>query len=461
MKMQDKKRIFPRLAACMLTIALLVTTALLIAPGMEVEAEEATTYEYYLNYVHQSSSGNYSGAPQYWNFDTIINSTPIYGYIGELTTNGGNLNNNYGLRLVSIWEDTTGATKIRPDYATGTVTRTHYSNGVETVNLSRNDITIGHMLKENFITYANTYNYILNVLSYDTNIPIFADAASLIAFLEAGDDSGQVNKEVEQPTIDVDSWTTNIDHAVYDSSIPALTGVKRVYNGRTSSLHSYSGNVTFSWSDTFNSEEYYIHTRTTFRYKLNRDTTWSTVTIDTSVPTGRCTCYVDAGTFTYSYGDYAALYWQEDDSIWTTDNLDEAGNIQTVKDSIRIVKIDSSGNVAYGPWTTFTLKNNVWDTGVVEDIFVNENLTEDNTGGTIPEQGETSGDDLLTQFDFTNVVAIWENFLKMITGLMSFIGRFPDLFAKIFSFLPYEIRNTIYLTFVSLCGISLIKAVLK
>lgn len=292
-------------------------------------------------------------------------------------------------------------------------------------------------------------------------IPIFDSSESLMRYFKTGDESGWLNKPDTVDTyVDTNALTTNLTNGSFDASIPALSGLNRVDNGRSEPLHSYTNSVTFSWTDLFNDNDYFIQTRTTFRYKLNADKVWSSAVIDTCVPTGRYSCFVDSGQFSYEFGDYVYLYYKQDNSIFTDDDMDRQGNIQVIKDSIRIVKISDSDGITYGPWTTFTLVNNVWDSGVVEDVVISDEITEDNEGGNIPSESNPDGDDLLTQFDFTNITGIWSNFIGMISGLLSFVGQFPSLFAKVFSFLPYEIRNTVYLTFVSLCGIALIKAVI-
>lgn len=258
--------------------------------------------------------------------------------------------------------------------------------------------------------------------------------------------------------IDRSDLTDNINGSVYDSSIPSLSDLERINNGYDDPLRCYSQSVTFNWSDRFDSDDYYIQVRTTFRYKLNAEKAWNEVTIDTSVPTGRYSTLVDNGTFTYKYGDYASLYWVQDNNPFTDDNLDTQGNIQPIRDSIRIVKI-SNGSISTGAWTTFTLKNGIWETGKITDTSISDEIDIDNTGGNIPSDSDS--DNPLFGFNPSDVTGIWKTFLSVVNSLLSFVGNFPSLFATVFGFLPVEYRNMIYTTFISLCVIALIKAVIS
>lgn len=273
------------------------------------------------------------------------------------------------------------------------------------------------------------------------------------------DASGGIDSVKIPIRIDKDNLTTNIIGGTFDSSIPALSGVSRVDNGFADPLSSYSQSSTVKWSTVFNDSNYYIQLRTTFRYKLNADKVWSEITVDTSVPTGRYSCLVDNQSFTYTYGNYGPLFWKQDNSNWTDDDLDKQGNLQPIRDSIRIVHIDN-GVVSYGPWTTFTLKNGIWQTGEVTGSYESDYLEEDNTGGSIVEDSEVDSN-FLTDFDFTNISGVWDAFIGIFKNLFSFLGQFPDLFSKIFSFLPYEIRSMIYVSMVSICVLGLVKAVIK
>lgn len=273
------------------------------------------------------------------------------------------------------------------------------------------------------------------------------------------DASGDIDSVKIPIKIDKDNLTTNILGGTFDSSIPALSDVQRVDNGFADPMSSYSQSSTIRWSTVFNDSDYYIQVRTTFRYKLNADKVWSEVTVDTSVPTGRYSCLVDAQSFTYTYGNYGPLFWQQDDSIWTADDLDSQGNLQPIRDSIRIVHVDN-GVVSYGPWTTFTLKNGIWQTGEVTGSYESDYLEEDNTGGSIVEEDEVNSN-FLTDFDFSDISGVWDAFIGIFKNLFSFLGQFPDLFSRIFSFLPYEIRSMIYVSMVAICVLGLVKAVVK
>lgn len=260
--------------------------------------------------------------------------------------------------------------------------------------------------------------------------------------------------------IDNSSLTTNIKGGVYDDDIPALSNIERINNGYTNVFESFSQSVTFNWSDYYESDEYFIQCRTTFRYKLNADKIWETVTVDTSVPNGRYSTKVDSQTFTYYFGDYVNLFYQQDDSIWTDDDLNKQGNIQPITDSIRIVHIDENGAVSYGPWTTFTLKNGIWETGSITGSYISGELEEDNTSINIPNEEKQNGS-FLDNFDFTNVSGVWDMFVGMLKNLVSFLGSFPEIFSSIFSFLPYEIRSMIYISIICICVLGLGKAVIR
>ncbi len=261
------------------------------------------------------------------------------------------------------------------------------------------------------------------------------------------------------PTIvDTDSFTDNIAGAVYDSTIPSLSNLSRSNNGYANPLESYSQSVTFRWADYFDDSSYYIQVRTTFRYKLNADSVWEEVTVDTSLPLGRFSCLVDAQEFTYTYGDYAELFWQQDDNIMTADDLNKQGNLQPIKDSIRIVKF-TDGVATCGKWTTFTLKNGIWETGEVTGSYESESLDDKNNSVNIPNLEEGS-ENFLVDFDFSNVSSAWDAFTSIFKNLINFLGEFPILFAQIFSFLPYEIRTMIYISMISICVIGLCKAVI-
>lgn len=290
-------------------------------------------------------------------------------------------------------------------------------------------------------------------------LPYIKGNSSFIYF--SVDASGTVDK-IKVPTfVDNNSFTTNIPNGVFDSSIPALSDIERINNGFADPLSSYSQSVTFKWSTVFDDPNYYIQVRTTFRYKLNVDKVWEEITIDTSVPTGRYSCLVDNSSFTYTYGDYGPLFWQQDDSIWTDDSLDKHGNLQPVRDSIRVVHVED-GYVSYGPWTTFTLKNGMWwhGTGEITGSYEVDILEEDNTGGSIVEDGEVNSN-FLTDFDFTDISGVWNTFIGIFKNLFSFLGQFPDLFSQIFSFLPYEIRSMFYVSMAAICVLGLVRAVIK
>ena len=273
------------------------------------------------------------------------------------------------------------------------------------------------------------------------------------------DDSGSIDSVKIPISVDKDSLTTNIIGGSFDSSIPVLSDVIRVDNGFADVMSSYSQSSTIKWSTVFSDSNYYVQVRTTFRYKLNADKVWSEVTVDTSVPTGRFSCLVDDRSFTYTYGDYAPLFWKQDNNIWTDDDLDRQGNLQPIRDSIRIVRIDN-GVVSYGPWTTLTLKNGIWETGEVTGSYESDYLEEDNTGGSIVEDDEVNSN-FLTDFDFSDISGVWDAFIGIFKNLFSFLGQFPELFSRIFSFLPYEIRSMIYVSMVAICVLGLVKAVIK
>ncbi len=270
---------------------------------------------------------------------------------------------------------------------------------------------------------------------------------------------GSINSVRTPIDIDTDSLVTNIVGGTFDNSIPALTDLERINNGYSDIMDAGTQSVTFNWSNLFNDSNYYIQVRTTFKYKLNASDIWEQVTIDTSVPSGRYSTLIDSGSFTYVFGDYVDLYYQQDNSIWTDDNLRKQGNILPIKDSLRIVCINE-GSVTYGPWTTFTLKNGIWETGTVTGTSNSDFIDEDNSGGNIPDTEENSKN-FLQDFDFNNVSGAWDAFISMFKNLTNFLGEFPALFAVVFSFLPYELRSMIYLSLISVCVIGLIKVVIK
>ena len=306
-----------------------------------------------------------------------------------------------------------------------------------------------HENTELFLRYVRVTPYVISNDNY------IKGNSSFIYFMPDGN-----IESVKTPiNVDKESLTTNIVGGVYDENIPALSDVVRINNGYTDVMESFSQSVTFNWSNVFESSNYFIQCRTTFRYKLNKDAVWETITIDTSVPNGRYSTFVDDKTFTYHFGNYADLFWKQDDSIWTDDDLNKQGNIQPIKDSIRIVHIED-GLVSYGPWTTFTLKNGIWETGKVTGSYVSSELNEDNTSVNIPDS-EKDKNSFLNDFDYTNVSGIWDMFVGMFKNLVSFLGSFPVLFSKVFSFLPYEIRSMIYLSIICICVLGLGKAVIK
>lgn len=209
-----------------ITFALVTVLAVLYSPTV-ASAAEGATYEYYLYLEHQESSGNFRNNPQYWNYESITVSCPLYAYIAPSTLST-HVSGTQMIYFIALDANVADMRTIYPLSLKGELRRTHATNGEAIVALTKNDFyaQCGSLSLLNAYLSEGRLPFSRPCYAYNTNIPVFSSSTALLAYLENGDDSGLLNK----PQVDY-SIKHDFTSDVYTTDIPVPEISNITYNG--------------------------------------------------------------------------------------------------------------------------------------------------------------------------------------------------------------------------------------
>lgn len=271
------------------------------------------------------------------------------------------------------------------------------------------------------------------------------------------------------------SLSGDLEDATYDSSLPDISGLR--YSELSSRdchsvFDSWSGCFRLKWNSQNNSTDFYeIRAYGTVTY-----------TNSSSYKTGRVTktgvfslvdpsekCWVNRGKHDFCMHDLLDK-WTENGSI-----ADSDGNPILFKDIeklyVRTWRVDgSTGAVSYGKWSIYDVDMGTGLTNLNEKSVAGGQIIDGDSD--ITDTGDVSGnvssvidppisdEDVsisIGDIDLGNLSNIGNFFKTLVSSLFSVIGDFPNLFARIFCFLPQEIINMIYLSIIVCIIAGLIK----
>lgn len=271
------------------------------------------------------------------------------------------------------------------------------------------------------------------------------------------------------------SLSADLEDATYDSSLPDISGLR--YSELSSRdchgvFDSWSGCFRLTWTSQNSSTDFYeIRAYGTVTY-----------TNSASYKTGRATktgvfnlvdpsekCWVNRGKRDLCMHDLLDK-WTENGSITDSD-----GNPISFKEIeklyVRTWRIDgATGAISYGKWSIYDVDMGTGLTDLNEKSVGGGQIVDGDSD--ITDSGDVSGNvssvidppssdkDVsisIGDIDLGNLSNIGNFFKTLVSSLFSVIGDFPNLFARIFCFLPQEIINMIYLSIIVCIIAGLIK----
>lgn len=307
---------------------------------------------------------------------------------------------------------------------------------------------------------------------------VVIDADSVAATRSASSMLTQVKSSTSSGGIVPDkgsSLSGDLEDATYDSSLPDISGLR--YSELSSRdchsvFDSWSGCFRLKWNSQNNSTDFYeIRAYGTVTY-----------TNSSSYKTGRVTktgvfslvdpsekCWVNRGKHDFCMHDLLDK-WTENGSITDSD-----GNPIFFKEIeklyVRTWRVDgSTGAVSYGKWSIYDVDMGTGLTNLNEKSVAGGQIIDGDSD--ITNTGDVSGnvssvidppssdEDVsisIGDIDLGNLSNIGNFFKTLVSSLFSVIGDFPNLFARIFCFLPQEIINMIYLSIIVCIIAGLIK----
>lgn len=267
---------------------------------------------------------------------------------------------------------------------------------------------------------------------------------------------------------------------VYDSEIGYL---KLTINGLSAS-DCHGGDISWmncfslSWDiPTYDRKKYEEYCEFKFDFKYSYSTNWTTslkygtAFIDYSENGEKLCINVKNGTHNFcaeTFSEIIDIQSSFENYLETLSNF----NINPLnKIYVRIVRKDIvTGDVSYGDWAVYNVDKS---TGLLTfnkeefgDMNVYEGDTEIDVDGTIYDEpiqsvsgnnGSDTDGGFFDGIDLTDVANIGKYFITLVESLMNFLGDFPALFSRIFSFLPNELLAMIYMSIVIVVIIGLFK----
>ncbi len=267
---------------------------------------------------------------------------------------------------------------------------------------------------------------------------------------------------------------------VYDSEIGYL---KLTISGLSAS-DCHGGDISWmncfslSWDiPTYDRKKYEEYCEFKFDFKYSYSTNWTTslkygsAFIDYSENGEKLCINVKNGTHNFcaeTFSEIIDIQSSFENYFETLSNF----NINPLnKIYVRIVRKDIvTGDVSYGDWAVYNVDKS---TGLLTfnkeefgDMNVYEGDTEIDADGTIYDEpiqsvsgnnGSDADGSFFDGIDLTDVANIGKYFITLVESLMNFLGDFPALFSRIFSFLPNELLAMIYMSIVIVVIIGLFK----
>lgn len=203
-------------------LALVAVLAVLCSPTV-VSAAENESYTYSINCTSEFVNSN--DKTDIYSY-TMTTPYPLYGYLSEpYVDSRGTI---YTLYVIMVGDSDVNSQSMYIKRL-GQIDRTK-SNGEKVIISPITDALIGVDTCENWIARLSSGqlgSYINSAMvSWNVDFPLFGDKKSLIAYLQSGDDSGQLNK----PKVDY-SVSHDFSKDYYSSAIPVPAITNVTYNG--------------------------------------------------------------------------------------------------------------------------------------------------------------------------------------------------------------------------------------
>lgn len=264
------------------------------------------------------------------------------------------------------------------------------------------------------------------------------------------------------------SANLDFDGAVYDSSLPVIQGLKYKELDASKCHGSYdgtSGCFSLSWNATSDRTDFY-------EFKIYGDLSYA----HSDGALGVGSRAVKSCLFVLADPEEKCMAYRGKCDFCLHDVLDRLINDGTFSkyDSafyfkdisklyVRTWRVDASGSLSYGNWsyfevnkskglTTFNRKS-IGDGYLIEgdsDIDDYGNFVGDTTKIPSASGGDSEGDVSISigDIDLSDLANIGNFFKSLVDALVSVVGDFPALFARIFGFLPQEIIYMVYLSII-------------
>lgn len=276
-----------------------------------------------------------------------------------------------------------------------------------------------------------------------------------------------------------DMSSSNID-GLYDSEIGYL---KLSINGLSGS-ECHGGNISWtncfslSWDvPTYNRNKYEEFCEFKFDFRYSYTTNWSTslkygtAFIDYSENGEKLCVNVKNGAYNFCAKTFSEILDIQNSFENYSETLSSFNINPLNKVYVRIIRKDIvTGDFSYGDWAVYNIDKS---TGILTlnkeltgDMNIYEGDTKIDADGEIYDKpiysvsGNNDNDSegsFFSGIDLSDVANIGKYFITLIDSLMNFLGDFPALFSRIFSFLPAELLAMIYMSIVIVVVIGLFK----